>query len=86
MKDTSIYFLFIFIFIIPHLTWLIRYIPIYKEVEKRKSINFVLISLLYIFLALNQFFFNIFNLDIWVFILLQILLFPSLRYCNKDLN
>lgn len=47
---------------------------------------FVYTSLLSIFLSLNQFFLNIFDIDIRVFLLLQILLLPFLRYYDKELH
>ncbi len=84
MKTYNIFLLFGFTF--PFLIWYIRYIPIYKSFEKEKFIMFVYTSLLSIFLSLNQFFLNIFDIDVRVFLLLQILLLPFLRYYDKELH
>jgi len=73
-------------FIVPYLIWFVRYIQIFKAFEKRNFIMFIYTSLLSIFLSLNQFLINIFSLDEWVFLLLQISLLPFLRYYDKDLR
>jgi len=83
MKIYNIFLLCGFTF--PFLIWYIRYIPIYKSFEKEKFMMYFYTSLLSISLSLNQFFLNIFDIDIRVFLLLQILLLPFLRYYNKDL-
>lgn len=73
-------------FIVPYLIWFIRYIRIFGLLERKNFIMFVYTSLLSIFLSLNQFLVNFFNLDIWVFLLFQILLLPFLKYYDKDIR
>lgn len=73
-------------FTIPYLIWIIRYLKIQKELEKKNLNMFFYTCFLSILLSLNQFVINLIPLDIWVFLLLQVSLLPFLMYFDSDIR